>query len=219
LSSLTLTLNTIPELQIKVALATNATEPVSSTHAPHTIHYDEQSGESFTYEENPIFEQVETFCIIWFTLEFLLRFLSSPNKLKFVSQLLNIIDFLSVMPYYVSLLFDVRSYTNFNNTKRILTLFKVLRILRIFKLARHFTGLKSLGYTMSESKREIGLLAMFLVIAVLLFSNLAYYAEKDEKNTQFTSIPGDHILKFLYQTSFMAHLGSRKNQIIFFFFP
>lgn len=209
LSSISLTLNTIPELQIKVyhnltktilVNQTNDTFNIGSLFTTTTVSEDVSEtttpiGGSFTYEDNPIFERIETFCIGWFTFEFLIRFFSSPNKLKFIRNTLNIIDFFSVMPFYLSLIFDVKMYTNFNNTKRILTLFKVLRILRIFKLARHFTGLKSLGYTMSESKREIGLLTMFLIIAVLLFSNLAYYAEKDEKNTQFTSIPATFWVK------------------------
>jgi len=207
LSSISLTLNTIPELQVKVYHdlnksklnqtndSLNLTSLFSKTTETDVSEISMIEGSSYTYEDNPIFERIETFCIGWFTFEFLIRFFSSPNKLKFIRNTLNLIDFFSVMPFYLSLIFDVKMHTNLNNTKRILTLFKVLRILRIFKLARHFTGLKSLGYTMSESKREIGLLTMFLIIAVLLFSNLAYYAEKDEKNTQFTSIPATFWVK------------------------
>lgn len=139
--------------------------------------------------DNPIFEAIEAICIFWFTIEFVLRLVSSPNIIKFLKGPLNIIDLISILPYYVTLLFTNQNYVNLNNARRILTLFRVLRILRIFKLARHSTGLQSLGYTLQRSNKELGLLMMFLTIAVLLFSSLIYFAEKEEAETKFTSIP------------------------------
>ena len=184
LSTVTLTLNTIPELQHnqhkQLAHVMRSNSSQINYHEYHT--------------DNPIFETIESICIAWFTLEYLLRFFSSPNKVQFTKGLLNIIDLVSILPYFISLAFSSlafasQQYENINNARRILTLFRVLRILRIFKLARHSTGLKSLGYTLQRSNKELGLLMMFLSIAVLLFSSLAYFAEKEEPGTRFNSIP------------------------------
>jgi len=41
----------------------------------------------------------------WFTVEFLARLLSCPSKLAFVRKFMNIVDFLAILPYFVSLAF------------------------------------------------------------------------------------------------------------------
>ncbi|KAK6039182.1 hypothetical protein COOONC_23312 [Cooperia oncophora] len=47
---------------------------------------------------------LELLCIVWFTLELALRFISCPSKVTFLMSFLNIIDFVAIAPFFVNLI-------------------------------------------------------------------------------------------------------------------
>ncbi|KAL3089980.1 hypothetical protein niasHS_006432 [Heterodera schachtii] len=54
--------------------------------------------------EHPVFNYVENICVVYFTLEYLLRFWVAPQKAQFVKEFLNVIDLLAICPFVFELI-------------------------------------------------------------------------------------------------------------------
>uniref|UniRef100_A0A3Q0RY89 Delayed-rectifier potassium channel regulatory subunit KCNS1 n=1 Tax=Amphilophus citrinellus TaxID=61819 RepID=A0A3Q0RY89_AMPCI len=132
--------------------------------------------------EDAATQALEVFCSCWFTFEVVTRLLLAPNRKKFFHHPLNIIDMVSVVPIYITLVFDtmVGSESELGNLGRLIQVFRLMRIFRVLKLARHSTGLRSLGATLRHSYREVGILLLYLAVGVSVFSGIAYTAEYEE---------------------------------------
>ena len=86
----------------------------------------------------------------------------------FLSSPLNIIDLLAIVPFYVNLWYD-------NPASPALQAVRVLRIgrvLSLFKLARHHTGLTLLAATMQASAHMLAFLLFFVGLAVTFFGSI-----------------------------------------------
>lgn len=135
------------------------------------------------------FFYIECVCNAWFSFEITIRFLVSPNKLEFVKTPINIIDFIATLSFYTDLLLQELASDVENSD--IFEFFSIIRILRLFKLTRHSPGLKILIHTFKASAKELTLLVFFLVLGIVIFASLVYYAERLQANPKndFTSIP------------------------------
>ncbi|KAG9481517.1 potassium voltage-gated channel subfamily A member 7-like [Eleutherodactylus coqui] len=146
-------------------------------------------------EKNPFHDPffiVETICICWFSFELTVRFIASPSKAAFFKDIMNMIDFVAIIPYFVALGTELARNKGVGQpamSLAILRVIRLVRVFRIFKLSRHSKGLQILGQTLKASMRELGLLIFFLFIGVILFSSSVYFAEADHEETKFTSIP------------------------------
>lgn len=87
----------------------------------------------------------------YFCLEYILRFSCAPRKVKFFVKPMNLVDFLAILPYFISAVIDsLQDLHILSKAGKIMRLVRVMRILRIFKLVRHFAGLQSLLYTLKQ---------------------------------------------------------------------
>ena len=139
--------------------------------------------------------------IIYFTVEYLLRIICSPQKWKFFKQPMNIVDLLAILPFYLTLVLDqLEDLKIIAKAGKTVRLVRVLRIIRIFKLVRHFAGLQSLIQTLSEAYKELGLLMVIVGISVLIWAVLIFYAERDQ-NGQKTYNNGKIYTIFKHRTN------------------
>ncbi|KHJ43291.1 potassium voltage-gated channel protein Shaw family protein [Trichuris suis] len=130
---------------------------------------------------------VEAICNTWFTLEILIRFVFCPSKVLFFKSPINVIDLVATMSFFMDfLLKEVAMSTN----KDMVEFFSIIRIMRLFKLTQHSSGLKILVHTFRASAKELSLLVFFLVLGIVVFAALIYYAERIEPNPENDFISG-----------------------------
>ena len=129
-----------------------------------------------------IIDMLDNFVIIFFSIEYVIRLIASPRKIKFLKQPMNVIDILAIAPFYISMILEgLEDFEIIGKTGKIIRLVRVMRILRIFKLVRHFAGLQSLIFTLQQAYKELGLLLFLIVVAILLYSSLVYFAERERE--------------------------------------
>ena len=128
-----------------------------------------------------LFFYAEWFFTILFTIEYALRLFSAPNRLRYAFSFFGIVDLLSVLPSYLSLLFVGVQY---------LLVIRVLRILRVFRVLKLKAYMQQAGFLASAlktSQQKITVFFLSLVLLVTIFGSIIYVVEGPENG--FTSIP------------------------------
>lgn len=132
-----------------------------------------------------VFIYLETICYVWFLIEYLIRFFSSPDKVDFFCSVLNVIDLLAIFPYFIILIAGSERVVSLS----VLRITRLFRVFRILKLTQYSSGLRILGNTMRASMKELEMVMLFALITVVLSSSAIYYADIESSDTNFTSIP------------------------------
>ncbi|XP_033321500.2 potassium voltage-gated channel protein Shaw [Megalopta genalis] len=130
----------------------------------------------------PVLFYLEHTCNAWFTLEIIIRCLVSPSLKRFAVSPVNAIDLAATLSFYTEFLTESSLY---------LEVLSIARVLRLFKLTRHSPELRILIHTFKASAKELALLVFFLVLGIVVFASLIFYAERlqDNPNNDFDTIP------------------------------
>ena len=107
----------------------------------------------------------------------------------------NIIDYIATLSFYIDLI--LQQLASHLENADVLEFFSIIRILRLFKLTRHSSGLKILIQTFRASAKELMLLVFFLVLGIVIFASLVYYAERIQVRWFF--VDNSNLLTFTLQ--------------------
>jgi voltage-gated potassium channel len=118
---------------------------------------------------------------ILFTIEYLLRLWIVRQTWRYAFSFFGIVDFLSIVPSYLSLLLPGSQYL------LVIRLLRTIRIWRILKLAHFLVEFNLLVAALRASTRKIVVFLLAVICLVVVLGSLMYVIEPSESG--FTSIP------------------------------
>ncbi len=120
----------------------------------------------------------EVFCVVVFTIEYVLRIYVAKRPLKYIFSFYGIVDLLAILPFYLTTTLDLRALRSF----------RVLRLFRAFKLVRYNKALKRFHVAAHLVKEEIVLFFIITLILIYLTSAGIYFFENEAQPESFASI-------------------------------
>jgi voltage-gated potassium channel len=136
---------------------------------------------SLREEYSNIFKLLEWVFTGLFTIEYILRLVSVKRPLKYAFSFFGVVDFLAILPTYLSLFSPVMHYL------LVIRILRILRIFRVFKLAHYIGEAGILIRALRSSGRKITVFLFTVLTLVVVFGSLLYIIEGEQNG--FTSIP------------------------------
>jgi voltage-gated potassium channel Kch len=135
---------------------------------------------SFWNKRNPVTFGIEAFCIGWFTIDVFMRFITTREKKTFFLTPLNMVDIISILPFYVDVISRGFGSDPVSAPRAIvlLMILRFTRLTRVLKLSKHNTGMQSIIETFRRSGAALSLMFVLLFIAVMAGATAIYFAEQ-----------------------------------------
>ena len=118
---------------------------------------------------------------ILFTAEYVLRLLCVLRPARYARSFFGVVDLLSILPTYLSVLIP--------GTQALLVIrtLRILRVFRVLKLAHYVAESETLVRALYASRRKIAVFMFAVLTMVVIFGSVMYLIEGPEHG--FTSIP------------------------------
>jgi len=123
-------------------------------------------------------EYFEIFCIIIFSIEYVLRIYVSKKPFSYIFSFYGIIDLLAILPFYLRGTLDFRA----------LRAFRIFRVFRTLKLIRYNRALHRFHIAARIVREEV--ILFFIVTGILIFLSAAgiYFFENEAQPKVFASV-------------------------------
>lgn len=140
-----------------------------------------ESIDSFDAKYHKFLDIAEWVITILFSIEYILRIVAVKQPFKYIFSFYGIIDLLSTIPKYISILLP--------GTHSLVALraLRLLRVFRILKLARYLGASNQLATAIKASRAKIAVFLFAVLIAAVIFGTIMYLVEGEENG--FTNIP------------------------------
>lgn len=140
-----------------------------------------ESVASIRMQYGTIFSMTEWAITVIFALEYMLRIYSSPKKWKYIFSFFGLIDFLAIMPTFISI------FVQGGSSLLIVRIFRLLRVFRVLKVTRYSTAGEMLLSAIRASKEKISVFLFAVTAIVLMIGTLMYLIEGEAHG--FNNIP------------------------------
>jgi voltage-gated potassium channel len=128
------------------------------------------------------FYQAEWVITILFTIEYILRLLSVKKPRAYATSFYGIIDILSIIPTYLSLILPHSQYL------LVIRSLRLMRVFRIFKLTQFVREGTNIALALKASTRRILVFFAFVLIITIVMGSVVYVVESPV-NERFSNIP------------------------------
>lgn len=134
-------------------------------------------------EYGPALTKLEWGLTIAFTLEYLLRLFCVSRPLTYARSFYGIVDLLSILPSYLSLVFAG------THTLAVIRALRLLRVFRVFKLGHFVREADMLYRALSAARRKVLVFLGAVLALVFILGTIMYLVEGGHEESGFTSIP------------------------------
>lgn len=123
-------------------------------------------------EYHDLLERLEIISIVIFSIEYLIRFIANPNKVKYLFSFWSIIDLVALAPFYLGFPVDLRE----------------VRILRLIQLMKYDSAYKNIIIAFKKIQRELLIFSLLTIFLLYVAAVGIYHFENPAQPEVFKDI-------------------------------
>eukprot|EP00803_Ostreobium_quekettii_P010940 evm.model.scf_1031.4 EVM.evm.TU.scf_1031.4 scf_1031:27261-34478(-) len=128
-----------------------------------------------TASRRNVFRAIEISSVTLFTVEYGIKLATADRTMEFFWNIFNLVDLAAILPFYVEVALD---FSGVLGQTRILRVTRLVRVFRVLKLGSKINRMQVVFQAVLESMDILGMLLFLLLLTLVFFSSLMYFAEK-----------------------------------------